>query len=98
MARDHINCAVFAWRLWRKRGGYLIIRWSRALKGVPHFLWAPDHALDDNTHVRHYTPLKPTSNRWAFWKALHFWGRVKYCDRNQCPNTDPLCQKCRWRR
>ena len=91
------NCFIYALGMWRKYGGYLIIRWSRSLKGVPHFLWAPDGAFDDNQEVRHYTPLKPTTKPYAFWEALLFRGRVKFCDRRECPTDRAQCRKCSWR-
>ena len=91
------NCLIYALGMWRKYGGYLMIRWSRSLKGVPHFLWAPDGSLDDNKEIRHYTPLKPTDNPRAFWKALRFFGRIKYCDKKECPSDSELCNRCKWR-
>lgn len=96
-ARHQINCLIFALRLWRRHGGYLMIRWSRFLVGVPHFLWAPDDALTGNKRIRHYVPVKPVRNRWAWSAALRFQGRVKNCDDRKCAPDCETKNECDYR-
>lgn len=90
------NCLFYALWKWFTRGGYLIIRCGRVLKGVPHFAWASKNSLDDHSQIRHFAPVEPTKKPYAIWKALWFRGRVKHCDRLDCPVRDELCKTCPW--
>lgn len=81
---NQTNCLIFAVRLWRRHGGYLIIRMSKHLNFVPHFIWAPDGALDGNKQLRHYVPRAPVKQPWKFWKSFRFVGRDKHCDQPSC--------------
>ncbi len=92
------NCLHFAFARWIRRGGYFIMRWSKNKKGIPHFLHADDGDLDHVDSIRHYCPENPNKNPWAIWKALRFSGRVKYCDRAECPANDHRCEKCQWQK
>jgi hypothetical protein len=70
------NCLIFALMLWRRQGGYLIVRKSR-YTWVPHFMWAKTiEGLD----IVEYKPVNPKRGRLFRLFPLHvilFRGRVR---------------------
>jgi hypothetical protein len=70
------NCLIFALMLWRRQGGYLIVRKSRTT-WVPHFMWAKSiEGLD----IVEYKPVNPKRGRLFRLFPLHvilFRGRVR---------------------
>jgi hypothetical protein len=70
------NCLIFALMLWRRQGGYLIVRKSRHT-WVPHFMWARSiEGLD----IVEYKPVNPKRGRLFRLFPLHvilFRGRVR---------------------
>ncbi len=73
------NCLIFAWRRWRRRGGYLLIRRSRH-GWWPHFLHGELND-DGQVQVTHLVPVHPLPARgWRRWLPVHallFAGRVR---------------------
>jgi hypothetical protein len=70
------NCLIFALMLWRRQGGYLIVRKSRTT-WVPHFMRAKTiEGLD----IVEYKPVNPKTGRLFRLFPLHvllFRGRVR---------------------
>ena len=70
------NCLIFALMLWRRQGGYLIVRKSRTT-WAPHFMWAKSiEGLD----IVEYKPVNPKTGRLFRLFPLHvllFRGRVR---------------------
>ena|SRR5512145_1064036 len=71
------NCFIFAARMWLARGGYLVVRKSRA-GWFPHFLWCADLA---NAVILHFSPRKIAPWWYRPIHLLCFRGVVKRDDR-----------------
>jgi hypothetical protein len=70
------NCLIFAIRLWLTRGGYLIVRKSRA-GWFPHFLWCSNLV---DAKVVHFAPQKIAPWWYRPIHMLWFHNVVKYDD------------------
>lgn len=71
------NCFVFAWRLWLRRGGYLLWRRTRPpLSFGLHWQWSQDR--------RRWLHFEPVHRETKWWRAaihkLWFEGRIRRYD------------------
>lgn len=70
------NCLIVSLLLWRRHGGYLIVRRSRHT-WVPHFMWTKSI---EGLEVIEYKPVAPHRG-WLFWllpvRAILFRGRLR---------------------
>lgn len=72
------NCLIFALIKWYQEGGYLVIRKSRHLRFIPHFIWCKD--LKD-ADIEHYIPENPKPNAFGYVHKLFFKGIIKTNDK-----------------
>ncbi len=70
------NCLVFALRMYRKHGGYVVIR--KSIHGpIPHFLWL---SASDGDKLIQFSPKWPKSGMLKFLHKLCFKGEIKTGD------------------
>jgi hypothetical protein len=69
------NCIIYAWKKYRKEGGYIAFRHSRFGSIIPHVIWVK--SLGDAT-VSHFVPADPKRKKIP---PLLFKGYVKTNDK-----------------
>ncbi len=70
------NCLIFALRMYRKHGGYVVIR--KSLHGpIPHFLWL---SAEDGDRLISFQPKWPKSGWLKFLHKLCFRGEIQTGD------------------